>query len=115
MLFVQELITELQDQESFGKRGEAWAFGELAAVLLLLIPPFGLVVSLQQPTNFVPHSSTLSSVTLNQCSNICISNCCSLKNLPCGSRDSHLFPCVSVQGLVDILGTLLITAGLVFM
>lgn len=42
---LQELITELQDQESFGKRGEVWAFGELAAVLLLLIPPFTLTVS----------------------------------------------------------------------
>lgn len=58
---LQELITELQDQESFGKRGEVWAFGELAAVLLLLIPPFTLT------------------------------------------------------GLVDILATLLITAGVVFM
>lgn len=42
---VQELISELQDQEAFGKRGEVWAFGELAAVLLLLIPPFTLTVS----------------------------------------------------------------------
>jgi hypothetical protein len=58
---LQELITELQDQESFGKRGEVWAFGELAAVVLLLIPPFTLT------------------------------------------------------GLVDILATLLITAGVVFM
>lgn len=44
----QELITELQDQESFGKRGEVWAFGELAAVLLLLIPPFTLTVSMNR-------------------------------------------------------------------
>ncbi len=44
----QELITELQDQESFGKRGEVWAFGELAAVLLLLIPPFTLTVGVVQ-------------------------------------------------------------------
>lgn len=44
----QELITELQDQESFGKRGEVWAFGELAAVLLLLIPPFTLTVGVRQ-------------------------------------------------------------------
>lgn len=61
MFGAQELITELQDQESFGKRGEGWAFAELAALLLLLIPPFTLT------------------------------------------------------GLVDILATLLITAGLVFM
>jgi hypothetical protein len=61
LVTLQELITELQDQESFGKRGEVWAFGELAAVVLLLIPPFTLT------------------------------------------------------GLVDILATLLITAGVVFM
>lgn len=61
MFGAQELISELQDQEAFGKRGEVWAFGELAAVLLLLIPPFTLT------------------------------------------------------GLVDILATLLITAGVVFM
>lgn len=45
---LQELITELQDQESFGKRGEGWAFAELAALFLLLIPPFTLTVSTSQ-------------------------------------------------------------------
>lgn len=45
---LQELITELQDQESFGKRGEGWAFAELAALFLLLIPPFTLTVSTPQ-------------------------------------------------------------------
>lgn len=43
-MLLQELISELQDQESFGKRGEGWAFAELAAILLLLIPPFTLTV-----------------------------------------------------------------------
>lgn len=41
---LQELISELQDQEQFGKRGEAWTFAQLAAVVLVVLPPFQLTV-----------------------------------------------------------------------
>lgn len=61
MFGAQELLTELQDQDQFGKRGEAWTFAQVAAIVLVLLPPFQLV------------------------------------------------------GLVDILATLLITSGVVFM
>jgi protein-S-isoprenylcysteine O-methyltransferase Ste14 len=57
----QELISELQDQQHFGKRGEVYTLAQIAAVVLVLLPPFQLT------------------------------------------------------GLVDILATLLITAGVVFM
>ncbi|KAF8072570.1 hypothetical protein HT031_000230 [Scenedesmus sp. PABB004] len=57
----QELLTELQDQSQFGKRGEAWTLAQIAVMVLVLLPPFQLT------------------------------------------------------GLVDILATLLITSGLVFM
>jgi hypothetical protein len=42
---LQELLTELQDQDQFGKRGEAWTFAQVAAIVLVLLPPFQLVVS----------------------------------------------------------------------
>jgi hypothetical protein len=61
---LQELITELQDQESFGKRGEGWAFAELAALLLLLIPPFTLTVSTAHCRGPGPYS------------NLCARSCC---------------------------------------
>eukprot|EP00775_Hariotina_reticulata_P007027 gene7027-7241_t len=57
----KELFDELQDQSQFGKRGEVWTLAQIAAVVLVLAPPF------------------------------------------------------QMTGLVDILATLLITAGVVFM
>jgi hypothetical protein len=41
---LQELLTELQDQDQYGKRGEAWTFAQVAAIVLVLLPPFQLVV-----------------------------------------------------------------------
>ena len=38
----QELISELQDQSSFGKRGEGWTLAEFGCIALLLVPPFTL-------------------------------------------------------------------------
>lgn len=39
-------MSELQDENQFGKRGEAWTVGELAVMVLVLLPPFTLTVRL---------------------------------------------------------------------
>jgi hypothetical protein len=105
----QELISELQDQDSFGKRGEGWTLAEFAGILLLLIPPFTLTVSVgvwagvwaeggwgrlqaqPQPVGL----SAPATHTTRSC--------------------RHCVLVLPLQGLVDIFATLLITAGLVFM
>lgn len=57
----KELVSELQDQQLFGKRGEAWFFAQVAVFLLVVFPP------------------------------------------------------IPLRGLVDMVGTLAVTAGVVFM
>jgi len=56
----KDLISELTDEQQFGKRGEVWFFAQVATFIFVLLPPFGL------------------------------------------------------KGLVDLLATLLLTAGVVF-
>lgn len=57
---MQELFTELQDSQQFGKRGEVWLFAQIATVLLVLFPPFGLKVCQGQPICMV-HTVNISS------------------------------------------------------
>eukprot|EP00879_Flechtneria_rotunda_P005547 GHRR01005840.1.p1 GENE.GHRR01005840.1~~GHRR01005840.1.p1 ORF type:complete len:253 (+),score=64.60 GHRR01005840.1:382-1140(+) len=38
----QELFSELQDKNQFGKRGEVWLFAQIAVIVLVLLPPFQL-------------------------------------------------------------------------
>lgn len=40
----EELLTELQDERAFGKRGEVWTLARIAVIGLVLLPPFQLVV-----------------------------------------------------------------------
>lgn len=44
-LVVQELLTELADEQQMGKRGEVWFIAQVATFLLILFPPFSLEVS----------------------------------------------------------------------
>ncbi|KXZ46817.1 hypothetical protein GPECTOR_40g551 [Gonium pectorale] len=41
-MYAQELMAELADGKSFGKRGEQWLFAQLAAIGMLLFPPLTL-------------------------------------------------------------------------
>jgi len=41
---LQELFDELQDQNQFGKRGEVWTLAQIAAIVLVLAPPFQMTV-----------------------------------------------------------------------
>jgi hypothetical protein len=45
---LQELFDELQDQNQFGKRGEVWTLAQVAAIVLVLAPPFQMTVGSQE-------------------------------------------------------------------
>ena len=46
---LQDLISELTDEQQFGKRGEVWFFAQVATFIFVLLPPFGLKVSIPVP------------------------------------------------------------------
>jgi hypothetical protein len=138
---LQELLTELQDQDQFGKRGEAWTFAQVAAIVLVLLPPFQLVVSSNVSSIWPIGNLTLHALCScnNWCSKSILVGCVHrwrhvLWATSCGHEAAVVivwfsaagaeFQClvssadqlsVIMQGLVDILATLLITSGVVFM
>jgi hypothetical protein len=90
---LQELLTELQDQDQFGKRGEAWTFAQVAAIILVLLPPFQLVVRRRRRSS----SNSNSSSNISS-SSISISNSNSSSSSSSSSSSqavSSSVPCVS--------------------
>ncbi len=122
-------MSELQDTQQLGKRGEAFFFAQAVLFILVLIPPFTLKVctdSLAQCIVAVrvlwryrrQQHDLLVRLHVGGCSS-CFSSSRHVQLFsvtllrPSSMHGTDVTSCTS-QGVADLLGTLLITGGFVF-